>query len=331
MDSFEHTHSHETPDSEAEATEALNNLSESFDLEELVEQIEEILAQVMESLDGLFAFDFFEEMPEITDENIEAVAAGIAADPEAIRNLDVPLARQGHMETVLDSMPELRSYVGSFEGLGGRAASVVTHADFNPNQPYRIVYHYHGTHGQDPGYNDRFQRTMETFRDTTDSQTAIVYGLSSEERSRESDQFQYDHEWPEDANLYHQEVLSVLETNFGADPSNCNHITVEGHSAGGLALRNCAEQGFAANRYLSLDGSYGDWIEDAYDALQEQGIDTDFQIILATERTEQDLDDDIENQEGVTVVRADTSHAGTINEFLGGIDLNSAEAQELLA
>jgi len=314
-----------TPDLAEEIVEEgvaddLDSLRSGFSLEnalnDLKAALEGFMSHLQESL-GI-AMGTLEGMPEVNEGNIDEATEAADMMIRNAEDLEVAATRNEYMSSVLDEMPELQYFTGSFEGLGGRDASLVLHEDFDPNQPYEIIYHFHGTHGQDPSVNDRFGRTMSSFESNTDAQTVIVYGLSSDERSHESERFEYDHEWPEDMGLYHREVLNVMNAQFGATRA-CSHVTLEGHSAGGIALKNVVEQGFQADRLVFLDSTYGSWAEEAYEGMERQGLDSEMQIFLATDNTERGASR-VEGRRNVSVIRGNTSHAGTIDEYLGGID-----------
>jgi len=304
----------------------IDALAEGFDMSEIAAVFSNLSESLSEFFEGIMekfnlSMGDIAGIEEVDEDNVEETADALQSAIVESNREAIPELRHVAMERTLNGIEGIDYSINSFRGLGGRPASVVTHDDFDPSRPYKLIYHFHGTHGEDPDNNDRFARTMGTFAEETDPQTVIVYGLSSPERAQESERYQYDSEWPEDMALFHEEVLSVMEHRFSAPAANAEKVILEGHSAGGRALQNCAEQGFPADSYVFLDATYGNWGEDTYDALDDLApeYDPDIQIFLSTDATEEHAQSII-GREGVRVVSGIDSHALAINEGLGGMD-----------
>jgi len=303
----------------------LENLNEGLNLDEILESVRMLLSQITESLSGIFDFDFLEELDTPTEENMDQIS-GIVQNYGNFENYEAPQTNYREMQNQLAAFPRLRSYAGDLEGNGNRPVAMVLSPNYNPNRPSTTIVHMHGTNSDDISATDRFQRTLESFAESGIN-GILVYPLSAGGRGPEGStglRNNYDEYWmdPENSNdnMYTlmNEVENITANQFGYDLGN-SEVVIEGHSAGGMAVRNILQSGYQADRIVFLDASYGNWAGDAYNAGIGANPDMEFEI-YARQGTNTDREDvrEIANSRGVTLTYTDASHGGTINEHLGG-------------
>ena len=85
----------------------------------------------------------------------------------------------------------------------------------------------------------------------------------------------------EDSNENFDEMHNQVLKKLGIQQNQVSRIEAQGHSAGGVPLRNIAQSGSKlVDEYRFLDASYGDWAEDCYNAAREHG-DAKVTLIIA--------------------------------------------------
>lgn len=195
-------------------------------------------------------------------------------------------------------------WVGPLSGNGGRDVMLYIPAGTTPGRSFRAIYHFHGT------YSERIERPqpgrpkkatvgwtrLEQTLDAADELQAkgehnivVVYPLSAGRRvepdAQNAHRVQYDRLWmqaeSESFTRLRSEVEDLLRSRLGASPPT---LVVEGHSAGGIALRNIAEShpgGIAA--YLFLDASFEGWAEGCYAASQRARTPAKIVLVVTTD------------------------------------------------
>jgi len=324
------TPSHEQAEAENEGVvQNINqNLAES--LSEIMEGFSTVLEELGNSLKSFMSglgIDL-----ENDDEAEETVAEierefreeGSAVDSDENSNLaeddgtevvDSDLERDSgaaDMNNILNTVPGIDHKIIESEGIQSTAA-VIKKEGFDPNLPYKVVVHFPGTGSENPGNTDRLKRTATAFEKDADDQTILVYGKSPYKQPRSGpERYAYSKTWPDDMALYFRESKAVVRSDFGANTS-CEEVTVQGHSAGGKALENCAKQGFVA-KYKFFDATYGNYAEHTLEALNDNNISVDIMIVSVTDGTARGARA-VEGEPGVEVIWDDVSHARTINKY----------------
>jgi hypothetical protein len=185
--------------------------------------------------------------------------------------------------------------------------------DPDPKADFRLVYHFHGTHSEHmqrkaPGVPkkkwvgwNRLQQTMAAIDDLQGRgphNVALVYPFSAGKRREPAragwNNREYDRMWmrPDPAPGFtdafadlHAQVRALLVDEFGVHAGHLPaRVLAEGHSAGGIALRNIAASGTPlVEEYLFLDASFQDWADGCWAAIQEHKLDARVTIVV-TER-----------------------------------------------
>jgi hypothetical protein len=188
-------------------------------------------------------------------------------------------------------------WVGRLEGNGGRDVLVHVPPGADDHADFRIVYHFHGTYSetfekQRPGLPkrqwvgwNRLEQTLAAaaeLQDRHDYNVALVYPFSAGKRREPGAKGwwngAYDRMWmarsddPDYRDSFerlHEEVLAILREDFGAHPSKLEHpVVAEGHSAGGIALRNIAVSGTqAVGEYVFQDAGFQTWADGCFEAI----------------------------------------------------------------
>jgi len=176
------------------------------------------------------------------------------------------------------------SFIGKFEGNGGRDSLIYTPKDFDPNLPAEIMYFYHGTgcHIVKPPTNKDFKigqitrgskdepcvgtrainqvlGAMERAH-TIDKNVILVYPLSNGPRNHNKYDMQWMHGEKESFQTLHREVLSHIQKDMKIR-SEISTISVKGHSAGGIPLVNImkslkSDDTAMPDKIVFLDASY---------------------------------------------------------------------------
>ncbi len=192
-------------------------------------------------------------------------------------------------------------WMGQLSGNGGRDVVIFVPPGVRAEQPFELVVHFHGTYSEnvareEPGVPKKawvgWNRLHQTIDALTELQArggpnvALVYPISSGKRMEPSwrgwSNKMYDRMWmtpvPDDVRyidafdaMLDQSIAVLAELGVPAsriDPQ----VLAEGHSAGGIALRNVAVAGTKrVKEYLFLDASFQDWADGCFAAVREQG------------------------------------------------------------
>ncbi len=184
-------------------------------------------------------------------------------------------------------------WAGPMRGNGGREVVVYLPPDADPVAEYRLVYHFHGTYSERverrrPGVPKkrwvgwaRLQQTLDAVDELQRSRpynVALVYPFSAGKR-KEPDRRgyfnrAYDRMWmlpsgPDFTDSFatlDDEVRRLLSYSFRIRPTAiAREVIAEGHSAGGIALRNIARSGVDnVGEYIFLDASFEGWADGCY-------------------------------------------------------------------
>jgi len=206
-------------------------------------------------------------------------------DKIRISNKNLLIVKKGIQKNLINIIEKYKGlrWVGKLHGNGNRDVAIYIPPETNPNKPYEIIYHFHGTNGQNlskgsVGENRITQSfdSAERLAKTGKRNIIVVYPLSLGARGRPGGYAHrngYDDYWMsteksnDNMQQLHQEVLQTITQEFEFDIQN-GSITIEGHSAGGRALQNICESGFRVDKIIFLDANYGDWVEKCYKAAQ---------------------------------------------------------------
>jgi len=209
-----------------------------------------------------------------------------------------PKATSGLVDFVAQMPTDGATWVGPLGGNGGRDVLVHVPAAADPSAKYMLVFHFHGTHSErvvakQPGMAkkiwvgwDRVQQTIDALTELSskaETNVVLVYPLSAGKRREPglTGWFNkaYDRMWmlpspPEytdDFDTLYDEVGALLDREFAIGSAMLDgRVIAEGHSAGGIALRNIAVQGTQhVDEYLFLDASFQGWADGCHRAVRE--------------------------------------------------------------
>lgn len=255
----------------------------------------------------------------------------------------------GQPETPISKLNEVLSkykgttWAGSLSGNGGRPVAIYVPEGFDPNKPAEVAYHFHGMHGQIMDIkrpplegtgeyykkkkvgtisdaHNRIDQALGRFEKQGPTRNAIlVYPLSAGQRDQNKNGIAwkqaYDSEWMkkgndtgDDMEKLHQETIAQLGT-LGIN-INRPSVTLSGHSAGGIALRNIMTSNFHADKVKFLDASYGSWATDTYRAAMRNNPNTKFEVYVhsGSDTTDSAATKGLEKGKNVSYVRSPVAH-----------------------
>lgn len=194
-------------------------------------------------------------------------------------------------------------WVGQLEGNGGRDTVLFVPPGVRPEQPFDLVVHFHGTYSEniaEPSNGapkkswvgwDRLQQTIDAISELQSKRernVALLYPISAGKRMEPQwkgwSNKMYDRMWmspvPGDARYSDafepmlDQALDVFEGELGIPRAMVDaRVTAEGHSAGGIALRNVAASGTRrVEEYIFLDASFQDWADGCFTAVCDQKL-----------------------------------------------------------
>ncbi|MCB9755834.1 MAG: hypothetical protein H6713_38375 [Myxococcales bacterium] len=202
-----------------------------------------------------------------------------------------------------------RLWAGPMAGNGDRPVIVYLPPEPDPLAEYRLVYHFHGTYSENierraPGLSkkrwvgwERLQQTLDAIDELQARRpynVALVYPVSAGKRKDPEQQGffnrAYDRMWmradgPERTDSFdalHDEVRGLLTRSFRIRASAIvPGVLAEGHSAGGIALRNIARSGTdAVAEYLFLDASFDGWADGCYAATRATATPARVSVVI---------------------------------------------------
>ena len=237
--------------------------------------------------------------------------APVVADSKIVTKVVVdPAVQPGLLAFSQELASKGSLWIGPLEGNGGRDVLVYVPPGADDAAPFELVYHFHGTYSehvekQRDGLDkkkwvgwDRLTQTLEAIDELQLKRSynvAVVYPFSAGKRLEPGHKgwsnVAYDRMWMDPAQppdyrddfaKLHAEVEALLVDEFGVHPSKLPaDVVAEGHSAGGIALRNIAMYGAPKVRELIyLDASFQGWADAAYKALKELGAKATLTLVV---------------------------------------------------
>ncbi|MFV8754650.1 hypothetical protein ACNOYE_29235 [Nannocystaceae bacterium ST9] len=232
-----------------------------------------------------------------------AIAEPMVADSKLVaRSIVDPGVQPGLLEFTQELADPGALWVGKLEGNGGRDVLIFVPPGADDHEEFEFVYHFHGTyseHVERPAEGldkqqwvgwDRLAQTIDAARELQALEghgrnVALIYPFSAGKRIEPTHKGwsndMYDRMWmlpldPPDPDYrdsfvkLHGEVVAILRDEFGAHPSKLEGpVLAEGHSAGGIALRNVALAGTdLVGEYLFLDAGFKSWADGCWQAIQ---------------------------------------------------------------
>ncbi|MGH1341771.1 MAG: hypothetical protein ACRBN8_09485 [Nannocystales bacterium] len=202
-------------------------------------------------------------------------------------------------------------WVGQLRGNGGRDTVIFVPPGVRADQPFDWVVHFHGTYSENiaepqngvpkkawVGW-DRLQQTMDAVTDVQAKgghNLALLYPISSGKRMEPEwkgwSNKMYDRMWMtavpgdpryiDDFDAMVDQATGVLESELGVPKQRVQpRVLAEGHSAGGIALRNVAASGTErVKEYVFLDASFQDWADGCFAAVKAQGQDALVTLVI---------------------------------------------------
>lgn len=188
-------------------------------------------------------------------------------------------------------------WIDQLPGNGDRDVVVFVPPSWKPDVEVKLVFHFHGTFSErvavpDPGKKKRhwvgWTRLSQTMEALAELETArehnvvLVYPISAGKRPEPGHRGwfnrDYDRMWmrpaPEagitnDFDRLYDDVVTLLDSTLGVPRSRITSGAIaEGHSAGGIALRNVAEVGTdRVAEYIFLDASFLSWSDRCWAAV----------------------------------------------------------------
>ena len=194
-------------------------------------------------------------------------------------------------------------WVGQLEGNGGRDTVIFVPPGVRPEQPFELVVHFHGTYSENIALPtegvpkkawvgwDRLQQTIDAITELqahSERNVALLYPISAGKRMEPTwkgwSNKMYDRMWMtpvpgdpryvDDFEAMLDQALGILEGELGVPKARVEpRVLAEGHSAGGIALRNVAVTGTErVKEYLFLDASFQDWADGCHAAVRDQNL-----------------------------------------------------------
>ncbi|MBV1857291.1 MAG: hypothetical protein KUG77_02690 [Nannocystaceae bacterium] len=202
-------------------------------------------------------------------------------------------------------------WVGQLRGNGGRDTVIFVPPGVRADQPFEWVVHFHGTYSENIAepHNgapkkswvgwDRLQQSIEAVTELQSqggNNVALLYPVSSGKRMEPEwkgwSNKMYDRMWMtsvagdpryiDDFEGMVDQATEILESELGVPKLRVlPRVIAEGHSAGGIALRNVAVSGTErVKEYLFLDASFQDWADGCFAAVSEQQQDALVTLVI---------------------------------------------------
>lgn len=202
-------------------------------------------------------------------------------------------------------------WVGQLGGNGGRDVVLFVPPRSDPKADFDLVVHFHGTYSENiareqPGVPkkawvgwNRLQQTIDALSELQErsaNNVALLYPISAGKRMEPSrkgwSNKMYDRMWMtpvvgdaryiDDFDAMVDQALGVLDAELGVPRARVlPKVLAEGHSAGGIALRNVAAAGTQRVReYVFLDASFQDWADGCFAAVREQNKDALVSLVI---------------------------------------------------
>ncbi len=202
-------------------------------------------------------------------------------------------------------------WVGQLRGNGGRDTVIFVPPGVRADQPFEWIVHFHGTYSENiaepqngvpkkawVGW-DRLQQAMDAVTELQSqggNNVAMLYPISSGKRMEPEwkgwSNKMYDRMWMtaiagdaryiDDFEGMLEQATDILESKLGVPRQRVQtRVLAEGHSAGGIALRNVAASGTdRVKEYIFLDASFQDWADGCFAAVKTQGQDALVTLVI---------------------------------------------------
>ncbi len=206
-------------------------------------------------------------------------------------------------------------WVGPLPGNGDRDVVVFVPPGVRPLAPFELVVHFHGTYSEniaEPQTDvpkkawvgwDRLEQTLDAVTELQAQRAeaggpnvALIYPISAGKRMEPSwkgwSNKMYDRMWmtsvegdpryDDDFDGLLEQSTDVLATHLGVPKARIERgVRAEGHSAGGIALRNVAVAGTTrVFEYLFLDASFQEWSDGCFAAVRGQHQDALVSLVI---------------------------------------------------
>ncbi|MFN8673881.1 MAG: alpha/beta hydrolase-fold protein [Candidatus Sericytochromatia bacterium] len=225
-------------------------------------------------------------------------------------NSDISIKTQNALNQI-----EGTKWAGRLASNGGREVAIILPKNYDPAKPTEVIYHFHGHGGTIANVltgSNGLKNQIEQVSKDRNIVVIVPRGPSKEN----------DHDWMnkakgEDMRKFQEETLSLIKTQL--EPNiNISSITVEGHSAGGLPIKNAAMEGkLYANKINLMDSSYGDWATSAYKNMMKNHPDTKFNVIYIPNSDTQYDAVQLKNKPNVNMIRTPIGHSNIPKTFFG--------------
>ncbi|MBZ5714248.1 hypothetical protein [Nannocystis pusilla] len=225
------------------------------------------------------------------------------------RSIVSPDVQAGLREFVGELPGEGNVWAGQLAGNGGRDVLIYIPPGADDDAAFRLVFHFHGTNSQHierraPGAAkeawvgwDRLTQTLDgaqALQLAVADNVALVYPFSAGKRMEPEWQGWsnkvYDRMWmhpapptfTDDFAVLHSEVVQILTERLGVHPTKLPaRVLAEGHSAGGIALRNIARSGTElVSDYLFLDAGFYAWADGCHAEIRAHGVDARVILVI---------------------------------------------------
>lgn len=242
-----------------------------------------------------------------------------AAVPAELPNSDVPqnarlvasTARPGLIafSNALENRGSL--WVGQLAGNGGRDTVIFVPPGVRADQPFEWIVHFHGTYSENiseprngvpkkawVGW-DRLQQAIDAVTEVQSkggNNVALLYPISSGKRMEPEwkgwSNKMYDRMWMtavagdpryiDDFEGMLDQATGILGSELGVPKQRVQpRVLAEGHSAGGIALRNVAASGtMRVKEFVFLDASFQDWADGCFAAVNEKHEDALVTLVI---------------------------------------------------
>ncbi len=202
-------------------------------------------------------------------------------------------------------------WVGQLRGNGGRDTVIFVPPGVRADQPFDWIVHFHGTYSENiaeplngvpkkawVGW-DRLQQVIDAVTEVQSqggNNVALLYPISSGKRMEPEwkgwSNKMYDRMWMtpvagdpryiDDFEGMLEQATDILESELGVPRQRVQpRVLTEGHSAGGIALRNVAASGTnRVKEYVFLDASFQDWADGCFAAVRDQGQDALVTLVI---------------------------------------------------
>jgi hypothetical protein len=178
--------------------------------------------------------------------------------------------------------------------LGNRSTAILVPQDIIdfPNEPYDIVYWYHGLGGwSDRAANIRISKRINDITGSCPGYSRFVVIVPEMPWSKNTDtpRSRQGYAWNgkskvENLVIFHNNIIKVLSENYKLKKENLDSVRIAGHSAGGSAIMSAARSGaldiIKPTVIVSSDAGYGSWTSLTYKHYVKANPNTTFYMLV---------------------------------------------------